>query len=600
MLRPADRLRALWLLGAPIGTCVIFGTLLGMGCLSNLTFERTAGTFCDNDGACLQGLYCDREEQTCRPRKQLGVACDGVDQCSSGFCVDSVCCDGPCGASCLYCAVPGQEGECRKQLEGEDPRNDCPGTTACADGFCQGAPLWSAQFKGPGLDEAVDVALDNDGNVVVVGTFEGTIELDGTQTAVGGVSDRDVFVAKLEGTTGALLWSATFGSSSDDAVAGVVVDANCNILITGDYEGTLEIFSVVHNAVGMRDAYVVKLGTNGGCDHALSEDWFTAIGGSGDKRVADIALGTAGAVYLVGHSSGQIDFSIPMQAATSTGTEAAWIANIGGNGSPIWGRSIGDQADAYAQRAVAVSADEMGNAVVAINGSGSIDFNLTTPDPAPGSTDDIDLFVAKFDITNGGDVLWRLLFGGVGDQLGSAIAVDTFDDDGAATATGDVWFSGSFEGQLEVPNADPLISEDGLDGFWVKLRENSTYVGADSLAGPFGDEPHGIAVDEMGNAVMVGGFELSILVGSILPLQSAGSSDVFLLKIEPNGNAAWGEPFGGVLSDKAVAVVTAPYTEDGGGDLYVTGSFEGIIQFEATNPITSEGSSDVFVSKFGR
>jgi hypothetical protein len=573
----------------PLAGWLLFSAWLSpSACLGDLSFERTAGAFCDSDDACLEGLYCDREARTCRLLDTLGQPCDTVNQCKSGFCVDGVCCNGPCDAVCLTCAAPNEEGTCQQQTETLDPRNDCPGTTACgANGFCQGAPKWSRHLGLAGRDEAAALAIDDNGDVVVVGTFEGAIVLVGDQAelATGGPTDRDVFVAKLDGDSGALLWATTFGTLGDDRVAGVGVDETCNIVIAGDAEGALSLFGQSYPPGNGRNGYVFQV-AGSGCTPSDAVGWIDFIGGDGDTHVRAMAIDDAGFVALVGDVDGEIDFGI--NGPVVAGNVSAWVMSLASGGNPAWGRVLGDAS--YEQRGVAVATDVDGNLVVAIDGSGTIDFSLGGVSPLMASTVDVDLIVAKL-ARGDGDEMWKFLYGGLGDQRGAAVAVD---------AMNNVWFTGSFRGQMDVPGfaGTPLTALDQSDGFWVKLDESAVNDGAAALGGPFSDEPRALTVDGNGNAVIAGGFELSMLIDAALPLESRGDRDAFLLKIQPDTTPAWGQPFGGVLFDEATAVVTAPYAGDEGGDVFVAGHFEGSITLAGVHE--ANGGSDVFVSKLAR
>ena len=71
-----------------------------------------------------------------------GVACTGADQCSSGYCVDGVCCDQPCSGVCYTCTAPGSFGICVAAATGTDPRDECDnqGAASCGtSGKCNGA-----------------------------------------------------------------------------------------------------------------------------------------------------------------------------------------------------------------------------------------------------------------------------------------------------------------------------------------------------------------------------------------------------------------------------------------------------------------------------
>jgi hypothetical protein len=115
-----------------------------------------------------------------------------------------------------------------------------------------------------------------------------------------------------------------------------------------------------------------------------------------------------------------------------------------------------------------------------------------------------------------------------------------------------------------------------------------------SWAKRFGDMDDQVAtsvgVDSMGNVVVAGYFVSSLEFGSG-PLNSAGSADVFLAKLDANGFLLWGYGFGDMSAQSAASI--ALDTADG---VVVAGSFAGSLDFGG-GAITSGGNADVFVAK---
>jgi hypothetical protein len=69
-----------------------------------------------------------------------GAGCFSAPGCTSGNCVDGICCDSPCLGLCTTCNRAGQAGVCGLVDNGQDPRDDCPSSGACnGQGTC--APL---------------------------------------------------------------------------------------------------------------------------------------------------------------------------------------------------------------------------------------------------------------------------------------------------------------------------------------------------------------------------------------------------------------------------------------------------------------------------
>ena len=72
-------------------------------------------------------------------RKEPGDPCSGAAECKSGHCVDQVCCKDDCSGSCMACNVDGSKGTCALVPDGQDPDQDCAGSTAACDGVCNGS-----------------------------------------------------------------------------------------------------------------------------------------------------------------------------------------------------------------------------------------------------------------------------------------------------------------------------------------------------------------------------------------------------------------------------------------------------------------------------
>ena len=77
---------------------------------------------------------------------------------------------------------------------------------------------------------------------------------------------------------------------------------------------------------------------------------------------------------------------------------------------------------------------------------------------------------------------------------------------------------------------------------------------------------------------------------------SAGSDDIFLTKINADGTYSWTKTMGGTSNDRGDSAAV-----DGSGNVYVTGSFEGIADFDpgpGTDNHTAAGGRAIFLTKF--
>ncbi|MEZ4307971.1 MAG: hypothetical protein R3F14_07980 [Polyangiaceae bacterium] len=89
--------------------------------------ECPGATSCGGSGSCV--LFTN------------GTPCATGTECSSGNCVDGVCCNTGCGTACKACNLAGNTGTCTNITSGQDPANECNGAQVCnGAGACQGGP----------------------------------------------------------------------------------------------------------------------------------------------------------------------------------------------------------------------------------------------------------------------------------------------------------------------------------------------------------------------------------------------------------------------------------------------------------------------------
>jgi hypothetical protein len=116
------------------GNCVD-GYCCNTSCSADCRACNVAGALgtCSNvaqgqlDGACSGANSCDGNG-TCKLNN--GQMCSQAAQCSSGNCVDGVCCNAACNADCRSCNVPGLLGTCSNVLQLVDD-GMCSGTNTC-------------------------------------------------------------------------------------------------------------------------------------------------------------------------------------------------------------------------------------------------------------------------------------------------------------------------------------------------------------------------------------------------------------------------------------------------------------------------------------
>jgi hypothetical protein len=174
------------------------------------------------------------------------------------------------------------------------------------------------------------VAIDSGGNIVVAGSFEGTMDLGaGPLTSAG---FRDVVVAKLD-THGNALWSRRFGDAEHQVVGSLGIDDAGNIVLGGAFLGSVDFGGGTFpppDAPGVPRAFVVEL------DAAGNHRWSKAVAFS--EQPGPLLSGVAGdgTVILAGSFWGTAQLG-DGQVRQSQGTGSdAFLMKLDAAGEPLW------------------------------------------------------------------------------------------------------------------------------------------------------------------------------------------------------------------------------------------------------------------------
>jgi hypothetical protein len=432
--------------------------------------------------------------------------------------------------------------------------------------FAQPKIQWLGKAVGPGLDNAVSIALSPRGEVLVAGNFSDTISIsptisnfsagsydgfigrwqtDGAPKAViamGGAEfddmgrhvvapngdiiatgvfstemevggefitspyefQLDAFVVRMN-SSGTVLWSRVFASSTADETAPyVALDSTGSIYVCGTFGGTLETGGPELQAQGASDTYVVKLGSTG----AIT--WAKQFGNSGVNRAVDISTNRDGSRVTFGYTYRGSEIVNNLETPSLQNLEDIALRCLNSEGNEVWSMRIGSAA---VDRKLALFTSPTGMVYAAgeIQGTGRVGAR-TLQSWGESRTDAL---IAR--ITSEGEVAFAKAYGFEGAESANAIYADE---------KGAMYIGGTFTEVMDL-GGDRFDAEGGTDGFLARFRSDGSYDWVIPFQGPFDDEVTDIAVTASNNPIVCGVFDTQMRVGDTT-LMGERFTDVFV------------------------------------------------------------------------
>jgi Bacterial Ig-like domain (group 3)/Beta-propeller repeat len=356
--------------------------------------------------------------------------------------------------------------------------------------------VYSTYVVGSATEQGAAIAVDSSGNAYITGltlspdfpttsgAYKTTCGSDAQCNSAYPGSFPDVFVAKLNPTGSALVYSTFIGGSYGDYGNGIAVDASGDAFVTGtayspDFPTTAGAFQTFcgpelvlntytcqvtpastcgQDGVDRSDAFVVKLDPNG--SHLA---YSTFLGGSGNDVGTGIALNAGGEAYISGVTDSQESlaaypgcsqisgsYGFPTTANAfmpSPGSEpgfGSWpgylptaiFARLSVDGSQLlYSTYLGEdpQGAQGVQNATAVAVDGAGDGYIT-GWTSATAFPITPGAAQPVRAGSVsapyDAFVTKVDPAQSGvaSMVYSTFLGGSGDDFGYGIAVDASGD----------------------------------------------------------------------------------------------------------------------------------------------------------------------------
>jgi sugar lactone lactonase YvrE len=330
--------------------------------------------------------------------------------------------------------------------------------------------IFTKQFGSKAIDISSDLAIDSSGNIYITGSTYGS--LSGSN-----IGSNDAWLAKYD-KDGNQIFLKQFGSTGDDITGGITVGNDGYIYIAGSTNG-----NIGQTKVSQNDAWFAKYDSSG------NQILIKQFGSNGDDFANDIAVDTAGNIYLTGETNGAFEGS------KSNTDDDAWLVKFDKDGNKKFAKQLGSAANDIAS---SIFIDTRNYVYITGSTKGSLSGT---------NTGDDDAWFAKYN-SNGEQVFINQI--GTKEQDKSiGITVDI---------SGNIFIAGDTKGALGIRNA-------GGSDIWVgKFDSNGKRIFITETGTTADDSAENITIDSKGNIFLIGSTK-GEFAGSLL-----GATDVLLAK----------------------------------------------------------------------
>ena len=421
---------------------------------------------------------------------------------------------------------------------GSDPHSSNGGLDAYLIKFDgSGGFIWARTWGGSGDDACWGVIVDSNDNVIVHGSFAGSVDFDpGSSSDVhSSVGEGDCYLTKFD-PSGSFIWARTWGAASYDNPYNIALGPDDSIYFAGEwFYGPIDLNPDpaeydVHPLIGASDRYLSKFDSTG--DYLWGQSWGGSLWDGGTGLAAD----SQGNAYVLGHYRGNVDFD-PDPVGTdwiscvNYPAASGVVSKFDTTGDYKWARLLGGTVPAYPY-GIWINESETYFYIAGDLAGTNADF-----DPGPGtdyhsSVGGDDAFLTVYDLS--GNFQWARTWGGTNNDFASNVGGDS---------SGNIVVCGRFSstGMDFDPGtgSDPRSTNGGMDWFVSKFNPSGTFQWARTW-GAAGDD-HALATgwDSCGGFLTVG-FFVNIVdfdPGSGTDNHTAlGTQDAYLFRIGSDGN----------------------------------------------------------------
>ena len=456
---------------------------------------------------------------------------------------------------------------------------------------------FAKKFGGTSSDYGNVVKKDLNGNIIVVGGYSGTIDLDpGSGTFnVTSVGNQDFFVVKLD-QNGNFIWGKSAGGLNADNANDFVVDSSGDIYLCGFFRGTADFdpssatttLSTISGGISA-DGFILKLSSSGNFMYVKQVGGSSAV----DDHVLSLDIDNQNNLYATGYFNGNCDLDpgVGQFNVSSVGSSDIFIIKLNSIGNFVFGRTVGGTSGTTVSGGSCGRSIKVSSSNILVTGyfDGTQDFNPGTGVFNLTSNGQFDCFVLKLDLS--GNFIFAKSFGGIGNDDSYSVGYDANDN---------IYLCGLFNSTVDFdPSAgtSSFTSSGLIDGFLLKLNNLGNYQWCNRIGGTGNDFSYGLALDAYNNIFITGYFSSSVdfdNTASQLLLTSNGLKDIYVAGYNSSGTIIYAQNYGSTSDDEGYGIASS------GSEIYLTGYFQNTVDFDGgtnVSNLTSSGIQDAFVLK---
>ena len=350
----------------------------------------------------------------------------------------------------------------------------------------------------------------------------------------------------------------------------ITTDIFGNSYTLGKFNGNLSLdenngVSIINEEVN-NGSFLLKLDSEG--NYLWTKYFVNTI------SIQSISTDHKGNCFISGSFNGQINFEQNNNKSTHTSNGSAdiFVLKLNKEGDYQWSNSMGGESH---DTGYTLNLDNQGNSYLTGEFMGTVDFDPSEENTAIlSSVGYRGIYTLKLD--SEGNLIWvNSTNGNYFRESSSYSSIDSL---------GNSYLIGGFFGTVDFDpseNTSLLTSEGNDDIFIMKLDKDGAFMWVKSIEGSHYKEVSSIATNQEGNSCITGRYRDTIKFISgenNTTLTSNGDSDIFILKLDSEGNLNWAKSIGNTGNDQGYEIQV-----DNKGNSYTFGSFSGTVNFDTGN-----------------